>query len=65
VWLYFGFALSYRNIEEMMAQRGVPVTYETVREWCQNFGSLLCGAAEKEERNASDQNGTWTKPSSR
>jgi transposase-like protein len=40
VWLYFRFALSYRNIEEMMAKRGVPVTYETVREWCQTFGSL-------------------------
>jgi len=46
VWLYFRFALSYRNIEEMMAKRGVPVTYETVREWCQKFGSLY--AAEKE-----------------
>jgi putative transposase len=40
VWLYFRFALSYRNIEEMMAKRGVPLTYETVREWCQKFGSL-------------------------
>ena len=40
VWLYFRFALSYRKIEEMMAKRGVPVTYETVREWCQKFGSL-------------------------
>ena len=40
MWLYFRFALSYRNIEEMMAKRGVPVTYETVREWCQKFGSL-------------------------
>jgi len=32
--------LSYRNIKEIMAKRGVPVTYETVREWCQKFGSL-------------------------
>ena len=40
MWLYFRFALSYRNIEEMMAKRGVPVTYETVREWCQKFGAL-------------------------
>jgi putative transposase len=38
VWLYFRFALSYRDVEEMMAQRGVVVTYETVREWCQKFG---------------------------
>ena len=36
------------NIEKMMAKRGVPVTYETVREWCQKFGSL-CAAAEKKE----------------
>jgi putative transposase len=40
VWLYFRFSLSYRNIEEMMAVRGVRVTYETVREWCQKFGAL-------------------------
>lgn len=40
VWLYFRFALSYRNVEEMMAERGVQLTYETVREWCQKFGAL-------------------------
>ena len=64
VWLYFRFALSYRNIEEMMAKRGVPVTYETVREWCQKFGSLYALLREGRER-ASDQRGTWTKCSSR
>jgi putative transposase len=47
VWLYFRFALSYRNIEEMMAKRGVPVTYETVREWCQKFGSLYAALLRK------------------
>jgi hypothetical protein len=40
IWLYFGFSLSYRTIEEMMAVRGVRVTYEPVREWCQKFGAL-------------------------
>jgi putative transposase len=40
VWLYYRFALSYRNIEEMLAKRGVRVTYETVREWCYKLGSL-------------------------
>ena len=40
VWLYFRFAFSYRNVEEMMAERGVQLTYETVREWCQKFGCL-------------------------
>ena len=34
VWLYFRFSVSYRNIEELMAERGVTVTYETIRAWC-------------------------------
>jgi putative transposase len=38
VWLYFRFALSFRDIEEMLAMRGVILTYETVREWCLKFG---------------------------
>jgi putative transposase len=38
VWLYFRFSLSYRDIEEMMAERGVVVGYESIREWCQKLG---------------------------
>ncbi len=38
VWLYFRFALSFRDVEEMLAIRGVALTYETVREWCLKFG---------------------------
>jgi putative transposase len=38
VWLYFRFALSFRDVEEMLAMRGVALTYETVREWCFKFG---------------------------
>ena len=38
VWLYFRFPLSYRDVEELMAARGVVVTYETVRQWCRKFG---------------------------
>ena len=37
VWLYFRFALSYRDVEELLAERGVTVTYETIRQWCQKF----------------------------
>ncbi len=47
VWLYFRFPLSYRNIEEMMAVRGVRVTYETVREWCRKFGALYAAQLRK------------------
>ena len=38
VWLYFRFALSFRDVKEMLAMRGVVLTYETVREWCLKFG---------------------------
>ena len=39
VWLYFRFCLSYRDVEEMMAERGVIISYETIRGWCGKFGS--------------------------
>jgi putative transposase len=39
VWLYFRFALSFRDIEEIMNERGVTLTYETIREWSQKFGT--------------------------
>ena len=38
VWLYFRFALGYRDVEELLAERGVIVSYETIRQWCRKFG---------------------------
>ncbi|BDQ24008.1 IS6 family transposase (plasmid) [Rhodococcus qingshengii] len=38
VWLYFRFPLSFREVEEMMLERGVVVSYETIRRWCAKFG---------------------------
>ena len=38
VWLYYRFALSLRDISEMMLERGVVVSHETVRQWCAKFG---------------------------
>jgi len=38
VWLYFRFTLSYRDVGELLAARGIIVTYETVRQWCLKFG---------------------------
>jgi putative transposase len=38
VWLYFRFALSFRDIEELLAARGIVVTYEAVRQGCLKFG---------------------------
>jgi putative transposase len=38
VWLYFRFCLSYRDVEELVFERGVIVTYEAIRQWCRKFG---------------------------
>ena len=38
VWLYYRFSLSYRDVEELLAARGIMVTYETIRQWCLKFG---------------------------
>ena len=38
VWLYFRFALSFRDIEELMSSRGIIVSYETIRQWTLKFG---------------------------
>ncbi|EFH86170.1 IS6 family transposase [Ktedonobacter racemifer] len=38
VWLYFRFSLSFRDVEELLAQRGIVVSFETVRQWCLTFG---------------------------
>jgi len=41
VWLYFRFTLSVRDVEELMAQRGILVSRETVRCWVNKFGPLI------------------------
>tara|TARA_B100000676_G_scaffold309233_1_gene372214 strand:- start:3113 stop:3367 length:255 start_codon:yes stop_codon:yes gene_type:complete len=38
VWLYHRFALSLRDVEDLLAERGVIVSYETIRQWCKVFG---------------------------
>jgi putative transposase len=38
VWLYHRFSLSFRDVEELLAKRGIIVSYETIRQWCQKFG---------------------------
>ena len=38
VWLYFRFTLSFRDVEELLAERGIEVSYETIRCWTIKFG---------------------------
>lgn len=44
VWLYYRFPLSLRMVEEMLASRGIEVTYETIRRWADKFGRDFAGA---------------------
>ena len=41
VWLYFRFTLSFRDAEDLMAERGIEVSYETIRCWTRKFGRLF------------------------
>ena len=41
IWLYLRFTLSYRDVEELLAERGLDLSYETVRRWILKFGPLL------------------------
>jgi hypothetical protein len=38
VWLSFHFCLSFRDVEELLFERGVIVTYEAIRKWCRKVG---------------------------
>ena len=56
VWLYFRFSLSFRDIEELLAQRGIVVTYETVRLWCFTFGQTYANELHRRRPRCGD---TW------
>ncbi len=60
VWLYHRFALSFRDVENLLAERGITVSYEAIRSWCRKFGPAYaprCGA----DRADSATSGTWTR----
>ena len=47
VWLYFRFSLSLRDVEELLAQRGIEVSHETIRCWTIKFGPLIARRLKK------------------
>ena len=56
VWLYHRFTLSFRDIEDLLAERGIIVTYETIRQWCQKFGLNYAKKLRNKQGKAGD---TW------
>jgi putative transposase len=41
IWLYLRFTLSFRDVEDLLAERGIAVSYETVRRWVNHFGPMI------------------------
>lgn len=62
VWLYHRFCLSFRDVEDLLAERGIIVSYETIRQWCQKFGAEYARHS-SDDRAAWVTLGTWTNSS--
>ena len=56
VWLYSRFPLNHRDIEDLLAERGVLVSYEAIRLWCLTFGPVLAVGLRRHRRRAG---GKW------
>ncbi len=56
VWLYHRFCLSLRDVEDLLAERGITVSYETIRHWCRKFGTEYARTLKRRERRLGD---TW------
>src|SRR5271154_1835337 len=41
IWLYLRFTLSFRDVEDFLAERGILVSYETIRRWVNHFGPII------------------------
>ena len=47
IWLYTRFTPSFRDVEDLLAERGVMVSYETVRRWVSHFGTMVAADLRK------------------
>src|SRR5438874_5238114 len=55
IWLYLRFTLSYRDVEELLAERGLDVSYETVRRWVLKFGPMIARKLRQRRARPSDR----------
>jgi putative transposase len=49
VWLYHRFTLSFRDVEDLLAERGITVSYEAIRNWCMKFGPTYARALRRKQ----------------
>jgi putative transposase len=54
IWLYARFTLSFRDVEEMLAERGLDVSYETIRRWFLKFGTVIAANLRRTRPRPSD-----------
>jgi putative transposase len=54
VWLYYRFNLSHRDIEDLLAERGITVTRESIRLWCIKFGAIYSRRLKRKHRGYGD-----------
>jgi putative transposase len=47
IWLYLRFTLSFRDVEDLLAERGISLSYETVRRWVNHFGPMIAADLRK------------------
>src|SRR5271165_5058537 len=47
IWLYLRFTLSFRDVEDLLAERGIAISYETVRRWVNHFGPIIAAQLRK------------------
>src|SRR6516165_8395078 len=55
IWLYLRFTLSYRDVEELLAERGLNISYETVRRWVLKFGPTIARRLRQRRARPSDR----------
>jgi putative transposase len=55
IWLYLRFTLSYRDVEELLAERGLDISYETVRRWVLKFGPTIARRLRRRRPRPSDR----------
>ena len=55
IWLYLRFTLSYRDVEDLLAERGLDLSYETVRRWVLKFGPVIARRLRRHRPRPSDR----------
>src|ERR1700755_3621826 len=65
VWLYLRFTLSYRDVEELLAERGLDISYETVRSWVLQCGPIIARRLRRRQSRSGGNHSSRARPGKR